>query len=212
LTFVAARGLSFLPSSFVGFKIPRSNMLARNNAGRGTARCVASNSPRELAWALILIGGLGFAAQGCHSQKSNAGPTSEFIKVPSGRTGRPREDRHDRRARQNAHPGQQIVIYAHSGTRWVQPWPDRALTSIRADSTWSTETHWGFEYAVLLVDPEYHPLPTLDAAPTQGGLVALVRIVKGTGTPQFAPTRSPKFSGYDRVPLLESWQMEGLGL
>jgi hypothetical protein len=74
------------------------------------------------------------------------------------------------------------------------------------------KTHLGFEYAVLLVDPEYHPLPTLDVAPTQGGLVALVKIVRGTGTPQFAPTGSLKFSGYDRVPLLESWQMEGLGL
>jgi hypothetical protein len=49
-------------------------------------------------------------------------------------------------------------------------------------------------------------------APTQGGLVALVKIVKGTGTPQFAPIGSLEFSGYDRVPLLESWQMEGLGL
>jgi|SRR5882757_9959705 len=68
------------------------------------------------------------------------------------------------------------------------------------------------EYAVLLVDPEYHPLPTLDIAPTQGGLVALVKIVKGTGAPQSAPTGSVKFSGYDRGPLLESWQMEDLGL
>jgi hypothetical protein len=60
----------------------------------------------------------------------------------------------------------------------MQPWPDRAFISIRADSTWSTETHLRFEYAVLLVDPEYHPLPTLDVAPTQGGPVALVKSVK----------------------------------
>jgi hypothetical protein len=63
-----------------------------------------------------------------------------------------------------------------------------------------------------MVDSEYHPLPTLDVAPTQGGLVAHVKIVKGTGTPQFAPTGFLKLSGYDRGPLLESWQMEGLGL
>jgi hypothetical protein len=182
LTFVAARGLCFLPSSFVGFKIPRSNMLARNNAGRGTARCVASVSPIKRAWALILIGGLG----------------------------RERTDTIAERVR-NAHPGQQIVTYAHSGTRWVRPWPDRAFT-IREQTLPSTETHLGFECAALLVDPEYHPLPTLDLAPTRGGLAALVKIVKSTGTPQSAPTGSLKFSGYDRVPLLESWQMEGLGL
>jgi hypothetical protein len=187
-------------------------MLAKNNARRGNARCVASVSPKKLAWALILIGSLGFAAQGCHSQKSSAGPSIEFTKVPpAAQGGRESTDTIAGRLR-NAHPGQQIVICAHSGTRWVQPWLDRAFTSIRADSTWSTETHLGFEYAVLLVDPEYHPLPTLDVAPTQGGLVALVKIAKDSGTPQFAPTGSLKFSGYDRVPLLESRQIEGWGL
>jgi signal transduction histidine kinase len=41
-----------------------------------------------------------------------------------------------------------------------------------------------------LVDPDYHPLPMTDVAPTQGGSVALVTIVKGVGAPQFAPTGS----------------------
>jgi hypothetical protein len=141
----------------------------------------------------------------------SAGPTIEFTKVPpAAQGGRERTDTIAGRVR-NAHSGQQIVNYAESGTR-VQPWPDRAFTSIRANSTWSSETYWGLEYAALLLDLEYHPLPTLDVAPTQGGLVALVKIANGTGTPQFALTGSLKFSGYDRVPLLESWQMEGLGL
>ena len=61
--FVAARGPSFLPSSFVRFKIPGSDMLARNNAGRGTARCVASVSPKTLLLSAILILGLGFGAR-----------------------------------------------------------------------------------------------------------------------------------------------------
>ena len=98
-------------------------MLSRHNVGRGTARYVASVSPRKLAWALILIGGLGFAAQGCHSQKSSAGRTFESTKVPpAAQGGRERTDTIAGRVR-NAHPGQQIVIYAHSGTWWVQPWP-----------------------------------------------------------------------------------------
>jgi hypothetical protein len=181
-------------------------MLARNNARRGTARSVASVSPKKLARTLILILGilgLNFAGQGCHSEKSTDSPSLELTKIPpAAQGGRERIDTIAGRVR-NAHPGQQIVIYAHGGTWWVQPWPDRVFTSIRADSTWSTETYLGFEYAVLLVDPEYHPLPTLDVAPTQGGLVALAKIVKNTGTPQFAPTVSLKFSGYDRVPLLE---------
>ena len=104
-----------------------------------------------------------------------------------------------------ARPGQQIVIYARSGPWWVQPWPDRPLIPVRADSTWSTETHLGFEYAALLVDHDYHPPPTIDVAPTQGGSVALVKIVKGLGEPQFAPTKPLHFSGYDwKVRTIES--------
>ena len=176
---------------------------------------MASVSPKKLPRTLIpILGilGLNFAGQGCHSQKSTDSPSLELTKIPpAAQGGREGIDAIAGPLR-NAHPRQQIVIYAHSGTWWVQPWPDRAFTSIRADVTWSTESHLGFEYAVLLVDPEYHPLPTLDVTPTQGALVALVKIVKDTGTPQFAPTGSLKFSGSDRVPLLESWQMEGLGL
>jgi hypothetical protein len=181
---------------------------------RGTAGREVSVAPRKLARTLILISGilgLNFAGQGCHSQKSTDSPSLELTKIPpAAQGGRERIDTIAGRVR-NAHPRQQI-IYAHSGTWWVQPWPDCAFTSIRADSTWNTKTHLGFEYAVLLVDFEYHPLPTWDLAPTRGGLVALVKIVKGTGTSQFAPKGSLKFAGYDRVPLLESWQMEGLGL
>src|SRR6516162_7479662 len=147
--------------------------------------------------ASLLFLALGFLLQGCHSQKDNSTPSIEFTKIPpAAQGGRERVDTIAGRVR-NARPGQQIVIYAHSGPWWVQPWPDRALVPIQADSTWSTETHLGFEYAALLVDPDYHPLPTLDLTPTQGGSVALVTIVKGTGTPQFAPTGSLRFSGYD---------------
>lgn len=140
---------------------------------------------------------LSLAIQGCQSQKANRSPSIEFTKIPpAAQGGRERVDTIAGRVH-NARPGQKIVIYAHSGTWWVQPWPDHALIPIQADSTFSTETHLGFEYAALLVDPEYHPLPTVDLAPTQGGPVTLVTSVKGTGTPQFAPTGSLKFSGYD---------------
>jgi len=79
--------------------------------------------PKKLAWALILIGGPGFAAQGCHSQKSTDSPSLELTKIPpAAQGGRERIDTIAGRVR-NAHPRQPIVIYAHSGTWWVQPWP-----------------------------------------------------------------------------------------
>src|SRR5713226_2924582 len=133
----------------------------------------------------------------CQSHKANSGPSIEFTHIPpAAQGGRERVETISGRVR-NARPKQQIVIYAHSGQWWVQPWPDCPFIPIKADSRWSTETHLGFEYAALLVEPDYHPLPILDLAPTQGGSVALVTIVKGVGTPQLAPTGSLKFNGYD---------------
>lgn len=142
-----------------------------------------------LAYCLLL--------HGCRSQKTEISPTIELTKIPpAAQGGRERVDTIAGRVR-NARPGQQIVIYAHSGQWWVQPWAGHPLIPIKADSTWSTETHLGFEYAALLVGPDYHPLPTLDIPPTQGGSIAFVTIVKGSGTPQLAPVGSLKFSGYD---------------
>ncbi len=175
-------------------------MLAKRYA-RGTAGRAVNAAPKKLArrTLVLILGtlGLNFAGQGCHSQKSGAGPSIEFTHIPpAAQGGRERVDTISGRVRK-ARPKQQIVIYAHSGQWWVQPWPDHPFIPIKADSTWSTETHLGFEYAALLVEPDYHPLPTTDVPPTQGGSVALVTIVKGVGTPQLAPTGSLKFSGYD---------------
>jgi len=109
----------------------------------------------------------------CHSQKDKQGPLIEFTKIPpAAQGGRERVETIAGRVR-GYHPGEQIVIYAHSGPWWVQPWPDQALIPIQADSTWSTSTHLGFEYAALLVEPGYRPSPTLDVAPTQGGSVTV---------------------------------------
>jgi hypothetical protein len=127
-----------------------SDMLARNHPRHGNAGCVAGVARKKLAWALIFIGVFGLAAQGCYSQKSGAGPCIEFTHIPQmTQDGRERVDAISGRVR-NARPKQQIVIIP-----------------IKADSTWSTETHLGFEYAALLAEPDYHPLPTTDVAPTK---------------------------------------------
>jgi hypothetical protein len=137
------------------------------------------------------------AVAGCHTRQTDTRPSIEFTKIPpAAQGGRERVDTISGRV-VGARPGQQIVIYARSGPWWVQPWPDRPLIAIRNDSSWSTETHLGFDYAALLVDQDYRPPPTMDVAPTPGGAVALVKIVKGLGEPQYAPTKPLSFSGYD---------------
>jgi hypothetical protein len=159
--------------------------------------------PAFLQRSLLLV--FCIALNSCQSHNANPGSAIEFTHIPpAAQGGRERIDTISGRVR-NARPNQQIVIYAHSGTWWVQPWPEHPFIAIKADSTWSTETHLGFEYAALLVGPDYHPLPELGVAPTQGGSVTVVTIVKGVGTPQFAPTGSLKFSGYDwGVRMIES--------
>jgi hypothetical protein len=133
----------------------------------------------------------------CHSRQTTSTPTVEFTKIPpAAQGGRERVDVISGRVA-GARPGQQIVVFARSGTWWVQPWPDKPFIPIQPDSTWSTPTHLGYEYAALLVDPGYHPPPTMDVAPTQGGSVVAVEIVKGEGPIQLAPTKPLQFSGYD---------------
>jgi hypothetical protein len=134
---------------------------------------------------------------GCRSKQPVTRPIIEFTKVPpAAQGGRERVDTLSGRVT-GARPGQQIVVYARSGPWWVQPWPDKAMIPIQADSTWTTTTHLGFEYAALLVEPAYHPAPTTDLAPTAGGPVTAVEIVKGVGPLQVAPTVPLRFSGYD---------------
>ena len=153
--------------------------------------------PRCCAWLKQMLLSFCIALTSCQSRHGDTGPSIEFSKIPpAAQGGRERVDTIAGRVK-NPRPGQQIVIYARSGPWWVQPWPDRPFIPIRADSTWSTETHLGFEYAAMLVDPGYHPTPTMDVAPTQGGSVVAVAIVKGVGETQFAPTKPLHFSGYD---------------
>jgi len=156
---------------------------------RRKAATLAGRSSLALIFCCILLGG-------CHSQKDKQLPSIEFTKIPpAAQGGRERVDTIAGRVK-GYRPGERIVIYAHSGPWWVQPWPDQALIPIQADSTWSTSTHLGFEYAALLVEPGYRPSSTLNVAPTQGGSVISLATVKGVGSPQLAPTKPLQFSGY----------------
>jgi hypothetical protein len=133
----------------------------------------------------------------CHSAQGSSAPSIQFTKIPpAAQGGRERVDTISGRV-VGARPGQRIVVYAKSGPWWVQPWPDEPFIPVNSDSTWSTTTHLGYEYAALLVDPGFHPAPTMDSAPAQGGSVIIASIVKGTGTLPPHPTVPLRFSGYD---------------
>ena len=155
-------------------------MLARKYSQNIASRA-ASVAQEKLARALIYILGilgLGFAFQGCHSKSADA-PTIAFTKIPpAAEGGTERVDTISGRV-VGARPGQRIVVYARSGQWWVQPFADQPFTAIQPNSRWSTSTHLGYEYAALLVEPTYHPPPTMDVPPTRGGSVVATIIVKG---------------------------------
>ena len=80
----------------------------------------------------------------------------------------------------NARPEHRVVLFARSGAWYVQPYADRPFTPILADSTWTSSTHLGTEYAALLVEPGYAPPPYIAELPRDGGGVVALTIVQGT--------------------------------
>ena len=187
-----------------GFSESRQTLALYNvRSNEGPTACRAdgnrtgrrATSPRELPSLLALAAIL--ALQGCKGRDVGAKPSIELTRIPpAAQGGREHVDTISGRV-QGWRDGQSIVVYARSGPWWVQPWPDRPLITIQSDSTWSTETHLGFEYAAMLVGPGYHPAPTLDVLPSLGPAVLAIASVKGTGAIAMAPTRALQFSGYD---------------
>lgn len=79
-----------------------------------------------------------------------------------------------------ARPGQRIVLYSKSGMLWwLQPLLTSPFTAVLPGQVWRNETHFGTEYAALLVDASYHPAATLRRMPEPGGPVAAVAISPG---------------------------------
>ena len=144
--------------------------------------------------ALVLI--FATLVSGCRVRQNSHGPSIEFTKVPVAHEGGPdRLDTIEGRV-VGARSGQQIVLYARSGTWWVQPLGNHPFTKIGPDSKWSNTTHFGTEYAALLVEPGYRPPATTDSLPLKGGAVLAVASVKGEpGSPE-AP-KTVQFSGYE---------------
>jgi signal transduction histidine kinase len=79
-----------------------------------------------------------------------------------------------------ARPGQQIVLFARSGSWWVQPLEANPFTSVEPDSRWTNSTHLGTEYAALLVEPGYRPPARTESLPPVGAGVVAVAAAKGS--------------------------------
>jgi len=137
-----------------------------------------------------------FLLNGCRSHQATTEPSIEFTRVPpAAQGGSDKVDIIQGRV-SGARQGQQVVLYAKSGSWWVQPLVNEAFTRIDPDATWINSTHVGTEYAALLVEAGYQPPTTLNSPPVVGPGVAAVAIAKG-GSFGNSVTHTLFFSGYE---------------
>lgn len=113
---------------------------------------------------------------GCtRTSPDSAGPTIEFTNVPIAERGDPEKLEPIQGRVHGASPNQRIVLYAGTeSTWWVQPYANQPFTKVLPDSTWTSLTHPGFQYAALLVGPEFRLAPVTDTLPTQGVIARAV--------------------------------------
>jgi hypothetical protein len=98
----------------------------------------------------------------------------------------------------NAQPGQRVVLFAKSDVWWVQPLSGEPFTPIDSDLRWKNRTHFGTEYAALLVDGRFVPPAKLRELPTTGGSVLAVARAKGRESGNAPhPAKELRFSGFD---------------
>ena len=133
---------------------------------------------------------------GCGSHSLQVKPSIEMSRIPASGQGGP--DRMDIIAGRvnGARAGQQIILYAKNDIWWIQPLWSRPFTTIENGGAWRSFTHLGTDYAVLLVDPGFHPQAKIAALPAEGNGVAAVLAMRGAARPP-VPLKVIHFSGYD---------------
>jgi len=147
-------------------------------------------------WPCISLALVSVLLVGCHSKDLPRKPSLQLTRVPPANPGGPEQLDYIEGRVSDAKPDQQIVLYAHSGVWYIQPFANRPFTKIQADSTWKNSTHLGTEYAALLVEPGYRPESKIATLPKEGN--GVVAVVSATGKAA-APIISKviHFSGYD---------------
>ena len=153
-------------------------------------RCARKSRPGSiLPFALLLI-------SGCSHHTPQQEPSIVFDRVPAADKGGPDQTASILGRVVGARPGQRVVLYAKEDGWWVQPFWSRPFTSVRSDSTWTSETHLGTEYAALLVEPQFHPSKTSRTLPGIGNGVVAIASVRGKAIAA-TPLKMLRFSGYD---------------
>lgn len=131
---------------------------------------------------------------GCRSALHRT-PEIRITRVPDASQGGPEKLAYIEGTVANAKAGQHVVLYAHSGVWWVQPFADRTTTNIQPDGSWKNSTHLGTDYAALLVDSDYAAPAKMAELPSIG--TGVIAIGSAAGQPVAPVTaKTLQFSGY----------------
>ena len=151
---------------------------------------------RWRSWCLLAL--LISSFTGCRYGGDVRPHSIEITRVPAADPGGPQTLDFIEGRVQGARPDDLVVLYAHSGLWWVQPFTDQVFTKIQSDASWKNSTHLGTEYAALLVHRGYPVKPRLKELPPPGGDV--LAITTKAGRPAGALVRKIiHFSGYDWI-------------
>jgi hypothetical protein len=145
--------------------------------------------------ALLPFAVLCLLSAGCHSA-----PRIVFTAIPSASKGGPGTEGTLTGRVSHFRPGQRIVIYTHTATKWwVQPLVENPYTTIHVDGSWSAPIHLGRDYAALLVARTYQPPGQLKSLPPLDNQILAEASAPATGPPPPAQVGAPDihFSGYD---------------
>ncbi len=149
----------------------------------------------RLRWRVALA--ICVMAAGCRSPEASGPPSIQLDTVPEAAAGGPDTLAPITGRVTGARPGQQVVLFAKSGIWWVQPLAAKPFTKIEAGGTWKSTTHFGSEYAALLVEPGYRPPATTELLPRLGDGVIAATTAKGTGRYVEPAPKRLTFSGYE---------------
>ncbi len=144
---------------------------------------------------LLLVGGA-LLLGGCREPRADVPASIQFSTLPRASEGGLETLGTIQGRVTGAGPGQRIVLFAKAGVWWVQPFENQPFTLIHPDSTWSSQTHLGTDYAALLVEQGYQPPATASSLPKVGGPVIAVATAEGTGALRHYQPKTLQFSGY----------------
>ena len=150
--------------------------------------------PRGISRRDFVLSASGALLAACDARRSKSPASITFSRVPRADDGdRGQNDIIEGKVA-GLRPGQRIVLYAKSGSWWLQPIASEPFTEIQANLSWINATHLGTDYAALLVDAGYVPQQSMDRLPAVGGMVSAVESVKGQAR---SPSVITSFSGYE---------------